>query len=366
MTAREVVGIWSKDLCLEVMSLAKVKPPTIIDVAREAGVSKSAVSRALLGQGDVSSETVQRVQIVAERLGYVPNAMARGLVSQKTKTLGVVLRDTTIQFYGFLHAAMQRRATQLGYEVVAVTGVDELTSEDARKALRSLVALRVDGLIVCSAQLPGEDLMRYVDRVPIVVAGRPEYSEGVVSVYCDEENGGASIAEYVARLGHREVAVILVPPEESASQSARGQAMIQTLGAMGVNVHVIEVDTYRGSVGSSMVAALADPSVTALMCPTDVAMVKVLEELRVRGIPVPAQLSVTGYDSFGYLAEPFFGFTSFRQPIEQIGTIAVDRLVEWIEKGAPSELHTAVTGILVPGRTTAPPRVGAKVMNSSG
>ena len=106
--------------------MSKGKSPTIVDIAREAGVSKSAVSRALLGQGEVSSDTVERVREAAERLGYVPNAMARGLVTQRTRTIGVVLRDTTIQFYGYLQAAMASRSSQLGYDMVAVTGVDEL------------------------------------------------------------------------------------------------------------------------------------------------------------------------------------------------------------------------------------------------
>lgn len=336
--------------------MSRSKSPTIIDVAREAGVSKSAVSRALLGQGDVSQGTVERVRAVADRLGYVPNAMARGLVSQRTKTLGVVLRDTTIQFYGYLQVAMQRRASQLGYKVVSVTGVDELTAEDAQEALRSLIALRVDGLIVSSAQLPGEDLVRYVDRVPIVVAGRAEYADGIVSVHCDEEDGGARIAEYVARLGHRDVAVLMVAEKDSASQHARGTAMVATLRDAGVNVRVIDLDSYRGPVGPAVVTALADPAITAVMCPSDLAMVKVLEELRVRGIPVPDRISVTGYDGFGYLAEPLFGFTSFRQPIEEIGRTAVDRLVHCVEQGAPGDARTAIRGAVVPGRTTAPPR----------
>ncbi len=332
------------------------KSPTIMDVAREAGVSKSAVSRALLGQGDVSPGTVQRVRAVADRLGYVPNAMARGLVSQRTRTLGVVLRDTTIQFYGYLQEAMQRRAFELGYEVVSVTGVDELTAEDAKVALRSLIALRVDGLIVSSAQLPGEELVRYVDRIPIVVAGRAEYADGIVSVHCDEDDGGTRIAEYVLRLGHRSAAVFLVPEQDSASQYARGRAMIRTLQDAGVSVLVLNLDSYRGPVGAAVITALADPAITVMMCPSDVTMVKVLEELRVRGIPVPDQVSVTGYDGFGYLAEPFFGFTSFRQPIEQIGRTAVDRLVQWVERGAADETRTAIRGELLPGRTTAPPR----------
>jgi len=251
---------------------------------------------------------------------------------------------------------MQRRATQLGYGLVSITGVDELTADDAREALRSLIALRVDGLIVCSAQLSGEELIRYVDRVPIVVAGRPEYAPGVVSVHGDEEDGGGRIAEYVARLGHSEVAVLLVAENESASQHARGMAMIARLRQMGAHVRVIELDTYRGADSSAVVTVLADPAITALMCPNDVAMVKILEELRTRGVPVPERISVTGYDGFGYLAEPYFGFTSFRQPIAEIGTTAVDRLVGWIENGPPAETRTAIRGELLPGRTTAPLR----------
>lgn len=341
--------------------MSRGRSPTIVDVAREAGVSKSAVSRALLGQGDVSSDTVERVREAAERLGYVPNAMARGLVTQRTRTIGVVLRDTTIQFYGYLQAAMANRSSQLGYDMVAVTGVDELTADDARTALRSLIALRVDGLVVCSAQLAGEELVKYVDRLPIVVAGRAEYAAGVVSVHCDERDGGARMAEYVARLGHANVGVLLVSEVDSASQNARGLAMIETLRLLGITVRVIELSSYRGPVGTAVVVALADPEITALMCPNDIAMVNVLEELRIRGIPVPEQLSVTGYDAFGYLAEPLFGFTSFRQPINEIGITAVDRLVEWIEQGVPGpETRTAIRGQVVPGRTAAPPRIAQR------
>lgn len=339
------------------MSMARAKSPTIIDVAREAGVSKSAVSRALLGQGDVSPETLERVRMVADRLGYVPNGMARGLVSQRTMTLGVVLRDSTMQFYGYLQAAMQRRAAQFGYEVVSVTGVDELTADDARKALHSLMALRVDGLIVSSAQLPGEDLVRYVDRVPIVVAGRPEYAESIVSVHCDEEDGGARIAEHLAKLGHRNVAVLLVSATDSVNQYVRGKAMIGTLEAFGVTVNVIELKAYRGPVDTAVLTILADPAITAVMCPSDITMVNVLEELRVRGIPVPGQLSVTGYDAFGTLAAPFFGFTSFRLPVEEIGVTAIDRVIELIDTGVPLEARTAIRGAVVPGRTAAPPRL---------
>lgn len=336
--------------------MSRFKTPTIVDVAREAGVSKSAVSRALLGQGDVSAETAQKVRDAADRLGYVPNAMAQGLVSQRTKTLGVVLRDTTTQFYGFLQAAMQRRATEYGYNIVSVTGLDALTAETARDAFRSLIALRVDGLVVSSAQLPGEDLVRYIDRVPIVVAGRAEHAAGVVSVHCDEDDGGSQIAKYLIRLGHTKVAVLLVSERDSLGQAMRGRAMIQTLEQAGVQVITLHMEAYREPVGNAVGQVLSDPSITALMCPSDITMVNVLEELRIRNINVPERLSVTGYDGFGNLAEPLFGFTSFRLPVEEIGATAIDRVIELIETGAPKRQRTAIQGHLIPGRTAAPPR----------
>ena len=332
------------------------KPPTIIDVAREAGVSKSSASRALLGHSDVSQETLARVLAAADRLGYVPNEMARGLVSRRTKMLGALLRDTSIAFYGLLQVAMQRRARELGYGLVSMTGAGELTENDAGKMLRTLISLQVDGLLVSAAQLRGEDLVGYADRVPIVVVGRAESTEGIVSVFCDEVDGGTRMGEYVVRLGHRSVAVLQVPQTASASQFARTQSMIDTLKASGVTVSVIPLSSHLGPVGSAVAAALSNPTITALMCPSDVLMVQVLEELRVRAIPVPGQLSVTGYDGFGVLADPLFAFTTFQQPVEQIAALAVDRVVEWIEQGRPDQMRMPVQGQLVPGRTTAPPR----------
>lgn len=335
--------------------MSRFKTPTILDVAREAGVSKSAVSRALLGQDDVSSETAKKVRAAADRLGYVPNAMAQGLVSQRTRTLGVVLRDTTTQFYGFLQAAMQRRAAEHGYNIVSVTGLDALTAETARDALRSLIALRVDGLLVSSAQLPGEELVPYIDRVPIVVAGRAEHAAGVVSVHCDEDDGGAQLARHLVGLGHRKVAVLLVPEQDSLGQAMRGQAMIQTLESASVEVTTLHMDVFREPVGKYVSQVLSDPAITAVMCPSDITMVNVLEELRLRNVQVPERLSITGYDGFGNLAESLFGFTSFRLPVEEIGATAVDRVIELIETGIPKHQRTAIQGQLIPGRTASSP-----------
>ena len=214
------------------MEAAESRQPTIFDVAAEAGVSKSMVSRVMRGEGGVRQEKVDRVLAAAEKLGYVPSAMASGLASKRTKTLGVVVRNAKLPFYGFLQGAMQKRARERGYQMVSISGVEELSADDARQALRDLIALRVEGLIVCSAMLAVEDFMPFIDRIPFVMAGHEDTTRTVSSVFCDEEDGGRRLAQYVHDFGHREVAVFLVPREYSVFRTISEHGLYSFVNAL--------------------------------------------------------------------------------------------------------------------------------------
>jgi DNA-binding LacI/PurR family transcriptional regulator len=334
------------------MSPQRTKAPTIIDIATEAGVSKSAVSRALLGQGEVSAETRERVERAANKLGYVANAMARGLVSSSTKTLGVVLRDVTRPFYASLYAAMQARAEESGYRIVTSTSAGELNVAGALGALRSLVSLQVDGLIIASAKLPSERIVPFIERVPIVVAGRRESHARITSVYCDDVEGGALLADHLIDLGHRRIAVAVVEESYSLSQHTRGTSMISRIRARGGEAMPMPVPD-DSSVRDVVDSVLAEPVVTALMCPTDMAMMDALDQLRLRDRSAPADLSVTGYDGLGPLASPFLGLSTFRQPVEEIGHISVDLLIQAIAGETEPGQHVALSGHVLSGRTTA-------------
>jgi len=336
------------------VSETKPKAPTILDVAVEAGVSKSAVSRALLGQGEVSQETRERVERAALKLDYVANAMARGLVSSHTKVLGAVLRDVTRPFYAELQSAMQRQAENRGYQLVTVTSASDLEVADALTALRGLISLQVDGLVLASARLPSEDIVPYINRVPIVVAGRRETARGITSVFCDDADGGRQLAEYVLSLRHRKVAVVVVDKSYSLSQNIRGAAMVDALERGGITPSVWNV-TNDGQAQQVVSAHLADGEVVdAIMCPTDPAAVDVLETLREAGLSAPEDVTVTGYDGFGPLAAPFLGLTTFRQPIEEIGVSSIDMLIDKIEGRSLRDRLIALRGDLVTGRTAAP------------
>ena len=343
-------GSWVRIMVSE----TKPKAPTILDVAVEAGVSKSAVSRALLGQGEVSQETRERVERAALKLDYVANAMARGLVSSHTKVLGAVLRDVTRPFYAELQSAMQRQAENRGYQLVTVTSASDLEVADALTALRGLISLQVDGLVLASARLPSEDIVPYINRVPIVVAGRRETARGITSVFCDDADGGRQLAEYVLSLRHRKVAVVVVDKSYSLSQNIRGAAMVDALERGGITPSVWNV-TNDGQAQQVVSAHLADGEVVdAIMCPTDPAAVDVLETLREAGLSAPEDVTVTGYDGFGPLAAPFLGLTTFRQPIEEIGVSSIDMLIDKIEGRSLRDRLIALRGDLVTGRTAAP------------
>ena len=334
------------------MARARGKAPTILDIAAEAGVSKSAVSRALSGQGEVSAETRERIERAARDLGYVANAMARGLVSSRTKTVGVLLRDVTRPFYAWLQVAMQRAAEHRGYQIVTVTSAGDLEVADALQSLKNLVSLQVDGLVVSSARLPSDRIVPFIDRVPIVVAGRRETSRGITSVFCDDADGGNVLADHLLRLGHQRVAVVLVEQSYSLSQYARGVAMIDRIRAAGRTPVVWEVPSDKET--ARVIASEIDSAeATAIMCPTDAAAVDVLEILRQRGKSAPEDFAVTGYDGFGPLATPYLGLTTFRQPVEEIGKTSIDLLLDRVEGKTDQDRLVELRGSLVEGRTAA-------------
>jgi DNA-binding LacI/PurR family transcriptional regulator len=298
----------------------------------------------------VSQDTRKRVEDAANRLGYVANAMARSLVSARTKTLGVVLRDVKKPYYAYLQAGMQWQAERRDYRIVATTNAGELEVADAIREIRNLISLQVEGLVIAPARLPSAEFVPFLERIPIVVAGRKETSRGMSSVACDDVDGGHALAEHILRLGHRRVAVVLVDPSYSFRYSSRGLAMIEAVTAGGGTAVVWDSPTDLQT--AEIVAAhLGDDDVSAIMCPTDTSAVDVLEVLRQRGQTSLDYYSVTGYDGFGPLASPFLGLTTFRNPIEDIARTAIDLLVDRIEGRTDQDRFVSVRGAVVAGRT---------------
>nr|WP_228118066.1 substrate-binding domain-containing protein [Rhodococcus erythropolis] len=281
--------------------------------------------------------------------------MAQGLVGYRTGTLGVVVRDVTRPIYSHLQSALQVHASARGMRVVATSGSDTFDIDQERRAMHTLVSLRVEGLIVCSGVLPVDEVAPFVDRIPTVIAGRPERHPLISSVFADEKSGAGDLVNHLVDLGHRYVGVLLWPKALSIPQHERGVFMIELLRARGSVIEIVEVD--RDFDRESVVSHLLDTGVTAIMCPSDTQAVEILDSLRVRGVPVPQTMSVTGYDGFGPLATPLIGLTTIRQDVDGIAARAVEIVLrkDPTSTSSPDVVHDMVAGSLVVGRTSAPP-----------
>lgn len=334
--------------------------PTILDVANQAGVSKSVVSRVLTEAPGVAEATRERVRAAAEALGYVPNVMAQGMVARRTHTLGVFVRDAATPFYGHLLTAMQEQAAARSYRVVTATGSGRFEVQDERRAMETLVGLRVEGLIVCSGLLPVADVLPLARRIPTVVAGRPESGPEISSVYCDEIGGGRGMADHVWALGHRRVAVATLTPAQSQTIGVRCRAMVERLRRLGAEVTEVPLaeppltDRPQGW-DAVLDRVLADPRISVLMTGSDRHAVGVMEALLRRGLRAPGDLSVTGYDGVAPLDTPVIGLDTWIQPLGRIGAAAVDLVVDQVETQragrSPVTGHRAIDGRLRPGRT---------------
>jgi DNA-binding LacI/PurR family transcriptional regulator len=246
---------------------------------------------------------------------------------------------------------MQERAEEQGYRVVTATSSRDLAVGTSVEALRALISLQVDGLVIAAANVPSEQIVPYLERVPIVIAGRKESHPSITSVYCDDVDGGTQLARHLLLQGHRRIAVALVDKAYSLSQHARGEAMIQTINEAGAEavIHRIPND---GATAGMVDSVLFDPAITALMCPTDTSMLDVLEVLRIRGKSAPEDLSVTGYDGVPPLSAAFLGLATYHQPVREIGHEAIDCLLRAIEEQDEPGQHVQIKGYVVPGRTT--------------
>jgi LacI family transcriptional regulator len=296
---------------------------TIRDVALAAGVSISTVSRALSAPDQVAEETRLRVQDTARVLGYRPNHAARGLITGRTGSIGLVVPDLENPFFGSVCKGVQDRARSMGYAVFIGD-----TDEDARleeEVIRSLVK-QVDGLILCSARGTDSALQRWAQECRLVLINRR--LGDIASVTFD--NGGAvqAVLRHLVALGHRSIAYA-AGPVTSWSNRERSHAFF-AFAETSPGLELIELGNFPPVVtGGIQAGDLAIASgATAVVAFNDLVAVGLLDRLRQRGVRVPADLSVTGFDDvlMATVAQPHLTTVNF--PRVQMGRAGVDLLLD--------------------------------------
>lgn len=292
---------------------------TAMDVARAAGVSVSAVSRAFTPGASVSARTRARVMAAAAKLDYMPNALARGLMTQRSNLIGIILTNFKNPLYlsvldHFTHAIQQRGLRALVFNISR--------GGDLTEAARQILQYSVDGLIVSagaiSPLLAGQCARR---QIPVVAFARNPRSKDIDVVCADNVAGGRMAARLLIERGYRRIGYLGGSAQASTSQD-RGKGLVGELEDAGLSlhcsVHASEYSYEAGRVAARALLSMDEPP-DALFCANDVLAFGALDVARHRfGLSVPGQLGIVGFDDIGLAEADSFSLTTVRQPIEEM------------------------------------------------
>lgn len=312
---------------------------TVLDVARLAGVSPGTVSKALNGRGSISPETVRRVQEAAERLGYQPNALARGLLTGRSCTVGLI---TTDSFGRFSIPILQGAEDALGPGSVSVLLCD---SRDDRireqHYLRILLERRVDGIIVTGRRQDPREPIGAGVSVPVVYAMTQSTSPADLSLVPDDLQGGELATRHLLSTGRTRIGHITGPTRFAASR-LRAEGAEKTLATAGLtlaggSVLYGEWTEEWGRQATDMLLRAA-PDIDGVFCGNDQIARGAADALREAGRRVPDEIALVGFDNWEIIA------TACRPPLT-----TVDMNLRELGHAAAARLLAAIEGQFTPG-----------------
>lgn len=332
------------------------KHATLKDVARAAGVSQSTTSRALSGGGYVAAPVRERVLAAAEKLGYVPHAMARSLRKQQSWSVGVLVSDLQNPFYADLAAGVSSRARKHGYTMMLVA--DEGLQEEEMNAARAFVSMRAAGVIVTPLAANVGTFLRQ-QRVPVVEVDR-HFSAGAGDSVISENLGAAHrITDHLIALGHRRIA-LLIDETDWTTGNDRYVGYRRALEEAGVEVDpelVIAGGWDADGARRAVVDALARRvRPTAIFAVNNLLAEGLWRGARDLGLRIPEDLSVVSFDDARWMSMVEPGVSAITQDAHALGSTAMDLLVKRIAdpEAEPSQA-VLETRLLARGSTAAPP-----------
>ncbi len=322
-------------------------------MAAEAGVSQATVARAFSSPDRVAPATKARVDEAAARLGYVPNAIARSLKSQRTHMIGAVVPARGEYWQGVL-TAFSRQLAGSGHQLLLFSFDDV---DDVDQALAAVDQYRLDGLILASATISEQRLARMRrPGTPVVVFNQPAAKGLLPLVTVDNEAGMSGLATHLAELGAKSV-LYIGGIATASTDEIRYRGAAKALGSFGIACPYIEAGQFTYEAGYDAAAAivaessLPDASLPdALMVGSDEVAFGVIDGLRTAGIDVPGDIMVTGFDGLPQAAWSGYDLTTLVQPIDVLVAEAIAILLRG--EGVDDPLAVVAPGTIRIGNTT--------------
>ena len=332
---------------------------SIKDIARIARVSHPTVSRALQNSPLVNAQTAEKIRRIAAEAGYRASAVARGLVTRRTRTIGLVVTTVADPFASEVVCGIEQTANDHGYSVfLADSNADP---ERERKVVQAFAERRVDGIIVTSSRVGALYLPMLAEmNVPIVLVNDQYPGAFVHSVMISNFEGMHAVTEHLIALGHRRIAY-LGDQFGYQSDAERLAGCRAALKKAGIAASEELVANGNGKPEAAMAAmekllALAAPP-TAVCCYNDMSALGAMRQIRARGLRVPEDISVAGFDDLFFASYTQPPLTTVRQPMRRMGQMAMESLFK-LMSGEESVPQVRVEAELVVRESTA--RVGAK------
>ncbi|MDX9952611.1 MAG: LacI family DNA-binding transcriptional regulator [Anaerolineae bacterium] len=309
-----------------------IKRPTLADIADAASVSLMTVSRAINNKPGVSEELRQEILALANELGYHPNQIARGLATNQTTSVGLIVPDNTNPFFAQIARGVEDAAYEHGYSVFLVNTVEDPTRE--LEALNSLWQKDVDGLIWCSARVSVEDLKVQLNRFPAVVLLNRELEEPLshamtLNVH-DHRGARLAVAHFVGR-GRRRIAY-LNGPSHSLSAHRRLQGYYAALTAANLPLDSLLEECCIPDTESGYEAALAllkrCPDVDAILAFNDLVAVGAMQACQALGRRVPEDIGIIGFDDIPLATIIKPQLTTLHVNLMHIGKVAMQSLLD--------------------------------------
>ncbi|MBL8581700.1 MAG: LacI family DNA-binding transcriptional regulator [Rhizobiaceae bacterium] len=328
---------------------------TIRDIAREAGVSTATVSRVMNNPDTVSRRTLETVNAVIARHGYLSDGIAVSLALARTLTIGVVIPTITNSIYAASTQAIQGAARAAGYTVLL--GVSEFSPTTEDQLIRQLLKRRVDGLILTGVERSSEIYESIgAARIPFVVTWKQaDAAAGMASVSFDNYQGARLAMSHLVELGHRRIGLVCGRSKLNDRARERRRAYQDVMREIGTDVRhdwVHEADFDHAEGRRAMQKLLAAPSrPTAVFCANDIQAIGALFECQEQGIEVPGQISIVGFDDVPAAQYVRPQLTTIRVPAQAMGEIAAKRLLEAIDRRGEPVGQTLPVELVVRGTT---------------
>ncbi len=324
---------------------------TIKDIAKEANVSTATVSKILNNKDQrISSQTRKRVLEIAKNKNYIPNSMARSLVTKKTNTIGLILPDITNPFFPELARGVEDKANEEGYMIMFCNTDDDADKES--NYLEMLAQKMVDGIILTqSANKEGNIETLNKLKIPVVLIDRDIEMKNIKGkVLVNNFSGAYEGVSYLIKKGYRKIAFITGPLSTTTSKE-RLNGYVKALedAKIDVNYELILEGEYKAKWGIDGTNLLLEKKLKfdAIFCGNDLIAINAIKTLKERNIKVPNDVGVLGYDNI-YLAEMIDPpLTTINQPAYKMGYEAVKLLIDILENNEKGRIIKLKTNLVL-------------------